>query len=165
MICSQGGWAIYNIVRYFRAYMTYSSSTGLIVSLVLGTATTLSLAFLLTASLLAYFRPYLLMHDVPLDYLLRIRDVLLYSSSFLLVAPALVSFALVFVWKNSPDTQLRLENRCYLDIDVVWSISTTTCMNRQLSWSLLLLLSIIRVILTVLNIVRHSRLCILWLSS
>jgi hypothetical protein len=152
IIIRLGGWAIYNLVRYFRAYTTYTSLTGLAVSLSLGTAATLSLAFLMAAALLSMFRQYLEMHQIPLSYLLFVGNALTYLSSFLLLAPALVSFALVFAWRNSSDSELQLQNRCYLDIDVVWSITRTVC-DRVPSWGLLLVLSIIRVILTFLNIV------------
>jgi hypothetical protein len=149
----QGGWAVYNLIRYFQAYFIYTSPTGRAVSLALATGTTLSLAFLMATALLSCFRESLLMHQVPLSFLLIIRTTLQFLASFLLVGPALVSFGLVFAWRDSSDSQLQLQNRCYLDIDVVWSIWDTSC-DQTISWNVLLILSITRVILTVLNIVR-----------
>jgi len=149
-----GGWAVYNLIRYFQAYFIYTSPTGRAVSLALATGTTLSLAFLMATALLSCFRESLLMHQVPLSFLLIIRTTLQFLASFLLVGPALVSFGLVFAWRDSSDSQLQLQNRCYLDIDVVWSIWDTSC-DQTISWNVLLILSITRVILTVLNILFY----------
>jgi hypothetical protein len=110
----------------------------------------------MSASLISIFRRYLLLHYVPIRFLLATRTTLEWLLTFFLLVPAVVSFALVFAWKKSPDSELQFEVRCYLDIDVVWSRSSAQC--RQPSrWRVWLLLSSIRFVLTLVDIVRTSK--------
>jgi len=155
-------WALYNLIRYFMAFNVYTSNTGQAVSLALGTSATLSLAFLMSAALISVFRQYLLLHNFPLHSLLVARTILQWLLSFFLLAPAVVSFALVFAWKNSADSELRIRGRCFADIDAVWSVSKAQC--RQPShWATWVVLSLLRLILTLVDLVStfiSSFLCV-----
>ena len=149
-----GTWAIYNTVRYFLAYAVYSSTNGQMVSLALGTSTTLSIALLLSATILSIFGPFLLLCHYPIRSLLIIRTTLHYLSSFFLFGPAVVSLAFVFVWRHSPDPEVTLGRRCRLDIDVIWSVTSANC--RPSAWGTWLALSIIRVVTTLAVIVSYN---------
>lgn len=148
-----GVWATYNTIRYFLAYTLYTSSIGESVALALGTGTAVSVAFLLAATFLSLSSPYLSLHNFPVRTLLLVRTVSYYLSSFLLLGPAIVSLALVFSWKHSLDPQINIEERCYLDIDVVWPVSKARCTFHP-EWGVWLALSAVRVAITLVIIVR-----------
>ena len=124
------------------------------VSLALGTSAALSIVFLLSATVLSTFRPFLLLCHFPIRSLLVIDNILHYLSSLFLLGPAVVSFMLVFIWRHSPDPELTLGGRCRPDIDVVWSVTSANC--RPPAWDTWLALSTLRVIITLAIIVSYN---------
>ncbi|KAF9450515.1 hypothetical protein P691DRAFT_810202 [Macrolepiota fuliginosa MF-IS2] len=122
-----GAWAIYNATRYFIAFTTYDSAQGQLVSLVLGTCAGISFALLATAVIFNFFKLHLLMYSVPLRLLTLIALSSLCLSSFALIAPAIVNIVLLFVWRGSLEQELSTEQRCNIDIDVIWSGSKQEC--------------------------------------
>lgn len=71
-----------------------------------------------------------------------------YLSSFLLIGPAAVNFALVIMWKDSENPYWNIDNRCHFDVDVVWSVSNTLCSNKSPYWATWLTVSALRLALT-----------------
>lgn len=71
-----------------------------------------------------------------------------YLSSFCLIGPAAVNFALLFIWKDSDNPHWNVVNRCHFDVDVVWSVSNTLCNNKSPYWAIWLTVSVLRLALT-----------------
>ncbi|KAF9646147.1 hypothetical protein BDM02DRAFT_292919 [Thelephora ganbajun] len=113
-------WAIYNTIRYFLSFPDFFSRQRQIISLCLGTSTTLCVAVLVSSLLLAVLNPYA--HGDPSNAVEYTRGLILpYLASFLLLTPAIVNLVLVVMWRTSNDPQTTLRGRCHWDIDVVWS--------------------------------------------
>ena len=71
-----------------------------------------------------------------------------YLSSFFLIGPAVVNFAVIFIWKDSFDSHSNSNNWCHLDVDLLWSVSNTPCNNKSPGWAIWLILSALRLALT-----------------
>jgi hypothetical protein len=136
--------------------MRYASKEGQAASLALGTCVTVALALLSASALISLFRPDLLLNDIPIHYLLTLRTLLQYCWLLFLLAPALVSFALTFAWRSSSDSEVRLQSRCALSIDVVWASPGSSCPPSKIPWGVWLTLSIVRLLLTLIIIVCNS---------
>lgn len=115
-------WASYNSIRYFLSFPSFISQERQLFALVLGASTTLSLALVGASILFNVLLPPDI--DFPISSgIINIiqRIVLPYFASWFILAPSIVNFVLVFVWKHSSDPQKTLQGRCSWDIDVVWS--------------------------------------------
>lgn len=154
LISHIGAWATYNAIRYFIAYAFYTSSTAQTVSLALGSCTTFSVALLLTSALIASFAPHLISARMSNRFLHAIRVTLRYLASFFLLGPAIVSFVLLFLWRNASDPDLRFRGRCHFDIDVVWTGPGSRCEPHAPAWGAWLAASIVRLVFTFGVIVR-----------
>ncbi|KAI0772414.1 hypothetical protein BD413DRAFT_474121 [Trametes elegans] len=115
------GWAVYNMVRYFVGATLHRYRDRQIVGLVLGSCAALSIACILLSIIIAASAPHLGWYYRPRSTHVLLQDFLNYSSSLCLLAPAVVNFVLVFVWRDPSDTLNSLGGRCHWDIDVVWS--------------------------------------------
>ena len=153
-----GAWAVYNTVRYFIAFASYRSRTAQTISLVLAACTTLATGLNLASNLLACFSFHLVSTRISHNSLHTARKILRYLASFFLLAPAVVSFVLVFVLRNAQDSDLHFLGRCHWDIDVVWSASRNHCGNAAPLWGAWLAATIVRLIVTLVFIVRIYRL-------
>ncbi len=156
---SIGAWAVYNTVRYFLAFAVYQSITGQDVSLALGTSTAVSATFLLCRVIVSFFQTQLIRAHVHLHSILLTRTIFRFLASIFLLGPAIVAFALTFVWRSVPEEpELNLSQRCGLDLDVVWvvSSSSTMCQGRAHHWASWLGLSILRIFITLAIIASHS---------
>ncbi|KAF7759710.1 hypothetical protein Agabi119p4_11405 [Agaricus bisporus var. burnettii] len=149
-----GGWAIYNTTRYFLAFTKYDSVEGQHVSLALGISTSVSFALLAAAVCLKFFKLHLLMHAVPLRLVTIMIVSFLGLSSTMLITPAIVNMAMLFVWRSRSDHELSTETRCQVDIDVVWSSSRQSC-TEPYGWSAWMALSATRLGLTAILIVFY----------
>ncbi|KAF9463498.1 hypothetical protein BDZ94DRAFT_1258957 [Collybia nuda] len=145
--------AVYNTVRYFLAYTIYDSNEGQSVSLSMGISTGFAFTLLVCAVILATFQPYLLAHQISLRPLLLCRTVMHALASLLIFGPAVVNTTLLFIWKNSTDTELNILRRCHVDIDVVWSVSNAQC--KPAAWGVWLALSLVRLMLTLFIIIAY----------
>lgn len=141
-------------MRYFIAFTVYQSITGQAFSLALGTATGLSFAFATCASILWMGQTFLLVHGISVHALMTLRKTLHLLASCCLFGPSLVNLVLIFIWKKSSDLELQTRHRCKLDIDLVWSARDTLCNHKRRTWGFWLTLSIIRLVITLLIIVR-----------
>ncbi|KAF8970697.1 hypothetical protein BDZ97DRAFT_1914577 [Flammula alnicola] len=154
-----GAWAIYNTVRYFMAFAIFgrNSHAGKSFSFALGTST--GIAFFLAFCTQGLF---VVMHKLRVQaqtfqILTRICSILHYLSSICILGPAIVNFVVVFLWKNSADSPYNLQNRCHVDIDVVWSVTHNLCTNKSAPWSIWLTLCSVRLALTlVFLLVYHT---------
>ena len=144
-------WAIYNTVRYFIAFSDSGDPTNQILCLALGTSTGVSFLLSFFSFLLAVRNE--LIHGVTPTYLSHVRTTMDYLSSFCLIGPAAVNFALIFIWKDSEDPYWNMVNRCHFDVDVVWSVSNTLCSNKSPYWAIWLTASVLRLVLTLIVIV------------
>lgn len=154
ILYATGAWAVFNAIRYFIAYTIYISIDGQTVALVMGTATTLSFAFLICAAVLALLQVRLMVHHIPIRAILITGTVLRSLASFCLIAPAIVNLILTIVWRNSLGSEFGLGQRCQLDIDVIWSVSNKSC--SPPTWGLWLGLAIARVVVTSMVIVSYT---------
>lgn len=140
-------------MRYLIAFNAYSSSAAQAASLALGASTTLSITLLAASALISYFAPHIVSLQIS-DRLLHLtRMTLRYFATFFLLAPAIVSFAFVFAWANSSNSELRFRERCHWDIDVVWSGPGSHCESYAPSLGAWLAGSIIRLIATLIIVV------------
>ena len=144
-------WAIYNTVRYFIAFSNFGNSTYQVICLALGISAGLSFLLIFSSFLLAIRNG--LIHGFTPTYLTYVRTTMDYLSSFCLIGPAVVNFALLFIWKDSEDPYLNVANRCHFDIDVVWTVSKTLCTNKSPHWAVWLTVSALRLALTLIFIV------------
>ncbi|KAK0476999.1 hypothetical protein IW261DRAFT_299977 [Armillaria novae-zelandiae] len=154
-----GAWAIYNTVRYFLAFAVYQSITGQDVSLALGTSTAVSATFLLCRVIVSFFQTQLIRAHVHLHSILLTRTIFRFLASIFLLGPAIVAFALTFVWRSVPEEpELNLSQRCGLDLDVVWAVSSssTMCQGRAHNWASWLGLSILRIFITLAIIIPYN---------
>ncbi|KAJ2965894.1 hypothetical protein NUW54_g13963 [Trametes sanguinea] len=115
------GWAVYNTVRYFVGAMLHPYRDRQIVAIVLGSCAALSVACVLVSIIIDASAPQLGWYYKPRSTHVLLLDFLNYSSSFCVLAPAIVNFVLVLVWRDSADPLNSLRGRCHWDIDVVWS--------------------------------------------
>ncbi|CDO68745.1 hypothetical protein BN946_scf184989.g11 [Trametes cinnabarina] len=148
------GWAVYNTVRYFVGAMLYQYRDRQIVAIVLGSCAALSIACVLVSIIIDASAPQLGWYYKPRSAHVLLLDFLNYSSSFCLLAPAIVNFALVFVWRTPSDTLNGLPGRCHWDIDVVWSGLGGQCASSP-AWGYWFAGSLVRLILTALIIIAH----------
>lgn len=95
------------------------------------------------------------MHAVPLRLVTIMIVSFLGLSSTMLITPAIVNMAMLFVWRNRSDHELSTETRCQVDIDVVWSGSRQSC-TEPYGWSAWMALSATRLGLTAILIVGLS---------
>lgn len=151
-----GAWSLYNTVRYFLAFSAYNDSVGQTICLALGTGAGVSFALSLCSLFLTIQRRRPLVFGVPYKYLTHIRSTLLYGASFFLLSPAAVNFSLTFLWKSSKNPQFNLRTRCHLDVDVVWSVARNQCTDKFRSWSVWVVLSSLRLFLTLVVVVSSS---------
>ena len=135
------------------AFADYGGPRGQTFCLALGTSTGIS-SLLACISFLAIRDRNPLVNGVTPSYLSYVGLTLDYFSSFLLLGPAVVNFALLFIWKNSINPHFNLNYRCHLDIDVLWSVSNTLCSGKSPRWAIWLTLSSLRLALTLIIIVR-----------
>ena len=136
-------WAIYNTVRYFITFSDFGDPTIQALCLALGTSTGVSFLLTFSSFLLAIRK-----HGVTPTYLSYVRTTMDYLSSFCLIGPAAVNFALVFIWKKSEDPYWNVVNRCRFDVDIIWSVSNTLCSNKSPYWAIWLTVSALRLALT-----------------
>lgn len=141
-------WAIYNTVRYLVAFSDSGDSTNQIFCLALGISTGVSFLLTFFSSILAISGRNRHIYAVTPNYLLYLRRTMDYLSSFFLIGPAVVNFALVFIWKDSFDSHSNPHNWCHLDVDLLWSVSNTLCNNKSPGWAIWLILSAFRLALT-----------------
>jgi len=146
-------WAIYNTIRYFLSFPGFFSRQRQIISLCLGTSTTLCVAVLVSSLLLAVLNP--CAHGDPSSVIEFTRGLALpYLASFLLVAPAIANLILVVMWRTSNDPHTTLRGRCHWDIDVVWSGVGLVC-DRSPSFASWLSGAVSRLCITSLVIATH----------
>jgi hypothetical protein len=137
------------------AARAYAASSAVAVSLTLGASTTLSITLLAAAFLLSFFSSSLVPTTRISDRRLHlIRIALRYLATFFLLAPAIVAFVFVFVWRDASDPNLRFRGRCHLDADVVWSGPGSQCGFQAPTWIAWLAASVVRLILTIILVVR-----------
>ena len=148
-------WAIYNTVRYFIAFSDSGDPTNQILCLALGTSTGISFLLSFSSFLLAIRDRNGLKHGLKVtpNYLSYVRTTMVYLSSFCLLCPAVVNFILLFIFKDSVDPYFNVDNRCHLDVDLVWSVSNTLCNNKSPAWAVWFTLSALRLVLTFIIIV------------
>lgn len=84
---------------------------------------------------------------------MSLRRVLYYLSSFCFLGPSVVNFALLFIWKNTPDLELQVRHRCRLDVDLVWSASQLLCNHRDKTWGRWIALSAFRLLASIVIVV------------
>jgi hypothetical protein len=149
-----GAWATYNTGRYLAAFMSYSASGAQAATLALGTFTTLSISLLVASALISSFSTYIVTLQITSKLLHRIRAVLRGLATFFLLLPAIVAFALVFAWRNASEPELRFRGRCHWDIDVVWSGPGSRCEANAPTWGTWLAASLLRLIFTLITVVR-----------
>ncbi|KAF8636075.1 hypothetical protein AX17_003782 [Amanita inopinata Kibby_2008] len=145
-------WAIYTGIRYFVAYSKYTSSPGQVASLALAVSTSLSLVLLICATLLSVFKMSLI-QSIPPRASLILRKTIRALSSCLILAPALSNVIFLCIWKNSGDTELTYRYRCYIDIDIVWSVSKDECVAPP--WGIWLVLALVRLVITTVVLVSY----------
>ncbi|KAJ3510576.1 hypothetical protein NLJ89_g4594 [Agrocybe chaxingu] len=147
-------WATYNAVRYFFAFSAHSDTVGQTFCLALGTCAGVSFALAFSAKVLGVLKPKLLIQSVGYKYLKYVRATLFFLSSFALLVPAAVNFALVFFWKDSSHPQLSLAHRCRVDVDVVWSVHGRDC-DPAVAWSTWVIISTVRLALTLTAVIAY----------
>ncbi|KAH9920823.1 uncharacterized protein BXZ73DRAFT_91857 [Epithele typhae] len=116
-----GSWATYCTVRYYVGAWLHPFQTRQIIALVLGSCTALCLACNVTSLVISAFAHRLGWYYRPHSKHELLQGFLRYSSSLLLIAPSIVNFVLVILWRNISDIKDSLQGRCHWDIDVVWS--------------------------------------------
>ena len=137
------GWAAYNATRYFLAFKNYQTKDGQLVSLVLGISTSAAFACSLCASVSSVLQPHLTVHYISTRSLWLFRVLLRSLASSLLIGPAAVNVALLFIWHNS---RMNVRQYCHIDLDVLWSTFDADC--KPSPWSLWLAVSLVRLVLT-----------------
>ncbi|KAF8999878.1 hypothetical protein BDQ17DRAFT_1427609 [Cyathus striatus] len=147
--CFIGAWTIYNTVMYFLAFTVYNSSEGQVISLALGISTGVSFALLACAAVLSFCRSHLLAHHFPIWILDRLRTVIRYLLSLLILGSSAVNLAMVNAIRRSSDVQLRLSGRCHFDIDSIWSVSDNPCDGASPAWGVWLTVAIVRLVMTI----------------
>ena len=148
-------WAVYNTIRYFLASSSYTrdASMGQELCFALGTSSGLSCVFALCALVLSIVKRKLLLRGLPIKHLDYICSSLHYLSSICLLGPAATNFAFLFIWKHSTNPRYDLNHRCHVDIDVIWSTSTHLCNNNAPSTAIWIILSSLRLAVTLIIIV------------
>ena len=154
-------WTTYNSIRYFLAVSLYPSRDRQTASIILGTASVLSLALIVLSLSLYFLRLRLGWKRRPSSLYTRFRVAANYSSSALLLASASGNVALVCLWRHHRDPELRIEGRCHWDIDVVWSGSTLGCgRSTAIAWGYWVTGAVVRLVITSLILVRGRYLMI-----
>jgi hypothetical protein len=153
LLIREGIWGIYNCVRYLYSYSKFSSSQGQAAALALAISSSLSLAFLGCATLLSAFKAPL-SRNVPPRASHVIRKMLRPISTGLILAPAILNVIFLCVWRNSDILELSYRFRCYIDIDVIWSITGRQCVAP--TWGIWLILAVIRLVVTLVVIVGFA---------
>ncbi|PPR05435.1 hypothetical protein CVT26_011312 [Gymnopilus dilepis] len=145
-------WAAYNTVRYFIAFTIYGNdlSSGRIFSLAMGTSAGVSFMLSFSSLVLSVLQRRLFNHGATHRYVSFIRSVMQYLASILLLAPAVTSIVLLFLWKHSPNAHYNVDHRCHIDIDALWSPNFNPCSNKSPAWTIWLILSSVRLGLTLL---------------
>ncbi len=147
-------WAVYNAVRYLVAFANNSSRTVQTYLLVLGTASSASLALIIFSQLLRLSK---LGWSRKSSLYTRLRTFLEWTSSILLLGPAVVNVVLVVAWKHSTDLSRSVSDRCSWDIDVLWSSkdhqSNSGC---AVPWGFWIAGAVIRLAVTTLILVSTS---------
>ncbi|KIM41845.1 hypothetical protein M413DRAFT_445054 [Hebeloma cylindrosporum] len=156
-------WAVYNAVRYFLAFSIYTrdASMGQEVCFALGTSSGLSCASWLCSLILSIVKRKLLLRGLPFKHLDHICSSLPYLSSICLLGPAAANLAILFVWKNSTNPRYDLQRRCHVDIDVIWSASTHLCDEKFPSTAVWIILSSLRLAVTLIIIVAYHAISLL----
>ncbi|KAH9837739.1 uncharacterized protein C8Q71DRAFT_754228 [Rhodofomes roseus] len=149
-----GAWATYNTIRYFLAFAIYPYHDRQLILLSLGTCTAFSLTFILISVLIGAFAPYLGWTSRPNAPHAVVQVILTYMSSALLLSPAVVNLAFVFVWRHTPNLINTLVHRCRWDIDVFWSGLGSQC-NVSPSWAEWLAGSVVRLVLTLAVLIAY----------
>ncbi|KAI8990371.1 hypothetical protein BD414DRAFT_483405 [Trametes punicea] len=148
------GWAVYNTVRYFVGAILHQYRDRQIVAIALGSCSALCVACVLVSIIIDASAPQLGWYYLPRSAYVLLQDFLIYSSSFCVLAPAIVNFVLVFLWRDPSDTLNSLRGRCRWDIDVVWSGLGGQC-EPSPAWRYWLAGSLVRLILTALIIIAY----------
>ena len=150
-----GSWATYTTVRYFVAYAVYQESTRRSAALSLAIVSSLSL-ILVAGLALSLMLPCSITHHHP-----RLRSlhksphhVLQFLVSLFLFAPTVVNLVLVLVWRHI-GSNLSLRGRCHWNVDVVWVGVGGQCASHAPAFGVWLTAAILRLVLTVLVLVRH----------
>jgi hypothetical protein len=136
----------------------YTERTRQIALLTLGSSVALSLFSSLLSLLLSIFAPHLGWKHNTRSLYTRIQILLVYSTSILLLAPAIANLVFVAIWRRSSNPALSSEGRCRWDIDILWSGNGFACdAKRAVPWGYLLAGSVVRLALTASIIVRILR--------
>ena len=149
-----GAWATYNTVRYYVGAWIHPYRERQVIALVLGSSTALCLTCILTSLIISASAIRLGWYYKPRSKHALLQCFLRYSSSILLVGPAVVNFILVFLWRNASDILESLKGRCHWDIDVVWTGFGGVCTDAP-AWGFWLAGSLIRLLLTVALVVSY----------
>ncbi|KAI0633025.1 hypothetical protein C8Q77DRAFT_1058952 [Trametes polyzona] len=148
------GWAVYNTVRYYVGAMLHTYRDRQIVAIVLGSSSALCIACLLVSIIIAASAPHFGWYYRPRSTHVLLQEFLNYSSSLFLLAPAVVNFVLVILWRNSSDPLNSLRGRCHWEIDVVWSGLGGQC-DHSPAWGTWLAGALVRLILTAAVIIAY----------
>ena len=119
----------------------------------LGTSSGLSCAFSLCALVLSIVKRKLLLRGLPIKHLDYICSSFHYLSSICLLGPAVTNFVYLFIWNHSTNPHYSLNRRCHVDIDVIWSTSTHLCNDEAPSTAIWIILSSLRLAVTLFIIV------------
>ncbi|PFH45121.1 hypothetical protein AMATHDRAFT_51793 [Amanita thiersii Skay4041] len=151
-----GVWALFNAIRYYVAYPKYISSPGQAATLALALSSSLSLLCLICATLISVFKLSLIEAITPRASVV-LRKALRSISSALILVPAVLNVAFLSAWRSSQNQELSYRFRCYIDIDVLWSISTdanhTDCIGPP--WGIWLTLALVRLSITTVVLVSY----------
>ena len=147
-------WSIYGMGRYLFAFTIYGSITGQLAALFLGICTGLSFAFTFCSIILSLAQGHLLVRGFSVHALLSIRSTLQYLSTICFLGPSIVNLVLLVVWRDPFDMEIQFSRRCKFDVDLVWTITYSLCDNISNSWGVWVTLAVIRIVLTIIIIVR-----------
>lgn len=149
-----GAWSVYSTVRYFIAFMRFTSHDRQIIVLVLGSASALctllvfiSLSFSALVACLGCKHANLLNRDNLYN---TFQSLLGCSASFFLLGPPVVNLIFVVFWKSSsPDQTDRVSGRCSWDIDALWSGRSLPCDHTKVTpWGFWLVGAVARLFLS-----------------
>ncbi|KAK7045403.1 hypothetical protein VNI00_007656 [Paramarasmius palmivorus] len=143
-----GTWAVYNAVRYFLSYPKYSSLEGRAVALVLGSISAVCFALFLCEVAVAAIQPRPATAQSPSPISLLLRATILYIGCFFLSTSSVINLALTIAWRGAGELELATDSRCNLDIDTIWSVSSSKPQCPDFNWTAWLSLAIFRVAFT-----------------
>ncbi|KAF8900410.1 hypothetical protein CPB84DRAFT_1778862 [Gymnopilus junonius] len=161
-------WAAYNTVRYFIAFTIYGRemTAGRNFSLGVGTSAGTSFVLAFCSLLLSALQNHLLDNGVINNqYLTYTCSAMQYLSSILLLAPAAVNFALLFIWKNSSNAHYNVDHRCHIDIDALWSPTSNPCTNKSPTWAIWLIVSSVRLAFTLFILLAYHMFSVFYPDS